>query len=286
MVRPALLFTTAACATALLGTLGARDAHAGHSADPDVDYLAETLDQWDFRLSLTRVDVGVYENVSVGSYYWLPLIKVPEVHARWTFFQSARWAVATQLGYMSFEPKDFDKGAKSDAKLQIVPFELLATYTIRDDLRASLGFGYTEASVASGQLAQASKDAEEESALDSAEASLGVSTGRLDAAFEWRLSDQFAVSAEAQAMLFQKGGGAATQTIQADPRTQLVLHQQASADLNTGARGNLGFGATWAWEHFHLKLGLYRGALVVPLLGTFVRSPLGLMPELDLSWRF
>ncbi len=44
-------------------------AQAGHSDEPDVDYLAETLDQWDVRLSPTRLDVGVYENVSVGMYY-------------------------------------------------------------------------------------------------------------------------------------------------------------------------------------------------------------------------
>jgi len=277
---------TAACATALLGTFGARDAHAGHSADPDVDYLAETLDQWDFRLSLTRVDVGVYENVSVGSYYWLPLIKVPEVHARWTFFQDARWAVAAQLGYMRVEPKDFDKAAESDAKLQIVPFELLATYTVRDDLRASLGFAYTESAVSSGQLAKSSKASGGDGVVDSAEASLGASTGRLDAAFEWRLGDVLALSAEAQALLFQNAGGAATETIQVDPRTQIVLHQKGSADLNTGARGNLGFGATWAWEHFHAKLGVYRGAIVVPILGTFLRNPWPLLPEVDLSWRF
>ena len=94
------------------------------------------------------------------------------------------------------------------------------------------------------------------------------------------------LSAEAQALLFQNAGGAATETIQADPRTQIVLHQKGSADLNTGARGNLGFGATWAWEHFHLKLGVYRGAIVVPILGTFVRNPSPLLPEADLSWRF
>lgn len=284
-MRPALLRVATAGVMTLLGTLGAREAHAGHSADPDVDYLAETLDQWDFRVSLTRADVGLYENVSIGSYYWLPLVKVPEVHARWTFFQNARWAVATQLGYMSFEPKDFDQGAKSDAKFQVVPFELLATYTVRDDMRASLGFGYTESAVSSGQLLKSREPAEEEGVLDSAEASLGASTGRLDAAFEWRLSDLFAVSAEAQALLFQNAGGAATQTIQADERTEIVLHQKGSADLKTGARGNFGFGATWAWPHFHLKLGLYRGAYVLPIVGTFVGN-LPLFPEVDLSWRF
>jgi len=275
-----------AAGAALLCALASGEARAGHSAAPDVDYLAETLDQWDFRLSLTRVDVGVYENVSVGTYYWLPLLKVPEIHARWTFYQDARWAVATQLGYLSFEPKDFDKEAESNAKLQVVPFELLATYTIRDDMRASLGFGYTEVAIASGQLSQGSSGADAKSPFDSVEASLGLSTGRLDAAFEWRLSDLFAVSAEAQGLLFQNGGGAATETIQADRRTQLVLHQKASADLKTKARGNLGLGATWAWDHFHLKLGLYRGALVVPLVGTFVPNSLPLIPEADLSWRF
>jgi hypothetical protein len=35
-----------------------------------------------------------------------------------------------------------------------------------------------------------------------------------------------------------------------------------------------------------LKLGLYRGAYVLPLVGTFVPTQLKVMPELDLSWRF
>jgi hypothetical protein len=278
-----------AWAGALLVTgclLGSPEARAGHATDPDVDYLAETLDQWEFRLSPTRLDVGVYENVSVGSYYGLLLLKAPELHARWTFFERSKWAVATQLGYLTFSLRDLDKSAEPDLRLQVVPFEVLATYTYRPDLRFSLGVGYTEVAVSSGELAPTQSGDADEDLFESAKGSLGVSTGRLDLATEYRISDLIALSAEAQLLLFQRGGGAATETLQPDRRTQIVLHQKANADLKTQARGNFGVGVTWAWDTFHLKLGLYRGAYVLPLVGTFVPTQLKVVPELDLSWRF
>ena len=266
-------------------------AQAGHTDEPDVDYLAETLDQWDVRLSPTRLDVGVWENVSVGSYYPLWLLKAREIHVRWTFYETEKWAVATQLGFLRFRPKDLNESFDTQSTFRIVPFELLGTYTYRPDLRFSVGVAYAEASVDSGPIqvetdtTTTDENGEESDAVADVEGTLGISTGRLELAAEWRMSDFVAFSAEAQVLLVQKGGGSGTQSFKVDERTTVEVQEKGNADLNTKAQGNLGGAVTWAWDTFHLKAGLYYGHYALPLVGAFLPSPI-LMPELDFSWRW
>lgn len=266
-------------------------AQAGHTDEPDVDYLAETLDQWDVRLSPTRLDVGVWENVSVGSYYPLWLLKAREIHVRWTFYETEKWAVATQLGLLRFRPKDLNESFDTQSTFRIVPFELLGTYTYRPDLRFSVGVAYAEASVDSGPIqvetdtTTTDENGEESDAVADVEGTLGISTGRLELAAEWRMSDFVAFSAEAQVLLVQKGGGSGTQSFKVDERTTVEVQEKGNADLNTKAQGNLGGAVTWAWDTFHLKAGLYYGHYALPLVGAFLPSPI-LMPELDFSWRW
>jgi hypothetical protein len=266
-------------------------AQAGHSDAPDVDYLAETLDQWDVRLSPTRLDVGVYENVSVGLYYPLWLLKAREIHARWTFYQTEKWAVATQLGFLRFRPKDLIEDFDTESTFRIVPFELVGTYTYRPDLRFSLGIAYAEVSADTGPIqvetdtTTTDEDGEESDAVADVEGTLGISTGRLELAAEWRMSDFMAFSAEAQVLLVQKGGGAGTQSFQVDERTTVEVQEKGSADLKTKPQGNLGGAVTWASDTLHLKAGLYYGHYALPIVGAFIPTPT-LIPELDFSWRW
>ena len=99
------------------------------------------------------------------------------------------------------------------------------------------------------------------------------------------MSDFVAFSAEAQVLLVQKGGGSGTQSFKVDERTTVEVQEKGNANLNTKAQGNLGGAATWAWDTFHLKAGLYYGHYALPLVGAFLPSPI-LMPELDFSWRW
>ena len=172
-----------------------------------------------------------------------------------------------------------------------MPFELLGTYTYRPDLRFSVGVAYAEASVDSGPIqvetdtTTTDENGEESDAVADVEGTLGISTGRLELAAEWRMSDFVAFSAEAQVLLVQKGGGSGTQSFKVDERTTVEVQEKGNADLNTKAQGNLGGAATWAWDTFHLKAGLYYGHYALPLVGAFLPSPI-LMPELDFSWRW
>lgn len=258
-------------------------AQAGHTDEPDVDYLAETLDKWDVRLSLTRLDVGVWKNIQLGTYTLPWLFRGKNLHARATFYQDETWAAALQLGILAFNPRDLNEDFEADVDFRIIPAKLQLTWTRNADERATVGIGWAQ--TLTDYAPGSSDDDEESEAVKNLEATLGASTGRLELAYEYRLSDFTALSAESQIMLFQRFGQGADAVITVDERTTVEIHEKAGAEDEGGFKGNIGGAVTWAWDTVHLKLGLYYGHYVVPLVGAFVPNPI-FMPELDLSWRW
>jgi len=92
-----------------------------------------------------------------------------------------------------------------------------------------------------------SDDEEDSEAVKKLDGTLGASTGRLELAYEYRVS---------------------------------------GVEDDGGFKGNIGGTLTLAWDTFHLKVGLYYGYYVLPMIGAFVESPLSAIPEIDLSWRW
>lgn len=283
-----------------------RPARAGHTDEPDVDTLAESLDAWDVRLSLVRFDVGVYENVQLGTYYWLWLAKARNLWARWTFWQTEKWAAAAQLGFLAFNPRDLNEDFETNATFRIIPFKTQLTYTLNPDTRFTVGLAYaqtiSDASKSIGSSPESAGESAAEAAAESAasstdgssgssettteiEGTFGVSTARMELAAEWRWSDVTAFGLESQIMLFQNGGAAANETFQIDPRTRIELYQKGSGQDDNKFRANIGGNVQFAWNTFHLKAGVYFGEWVVPMVGAFVPG-IPLIPELDMSWRW
>lgn len=275
-------------------------ARAGHTDEPDVDALAESLDQWDFRLSLVRFDAGVYENVQLGTYYPLWLLKARNLWVRWTFWQDDKWAAAAQLGFLAFNPRDLSKDFDTDATFRIIPFKTQLTYTLNPDTRFTVGLAYAQtisdaskpAKPSAESAAAAAEDATStEESTDSSETTtdiegtFGVSTARMELAAEWRWSDLTAFGLESQIMLFQNGGAAANETVNIPPRTKVELYQKGSGQDDDKFRANIGGNVQFAWDTFHLKAGVYFGEWVIPMVGAFVPG-IPFIPELDMSWRW
>lgn len=274
---------------------------AGHSDEPDVDALAESLDQWDVRLSLVRFDLGVYENVQLGTYIWAWPLKARNLYARWTFWQTEKWAAAAQLGFLSFNPRDLSKEFETDATLRIIPFKTQLTYTLNPDTRFTVGLAYAQtvsdasksiepspqsaASAAQMAATETQSSAESSDTTTEIDATFGVSTARMELGAEWRWSDLTAFGLESQIMLFQNGGAAANETFNIDPRTRVELYQKGSGADDDAFRANIGGNIQFAWDTFHLKAGLYFGDYVIPMVGAFVPG-LPFIPELDMSWRW
>ena len=270
----------AAAALVLLSPWAAR---AGHTDEPDVDYLAETLDKWDVRLSLTRLDVGVWENIQVGTYPLLWLLRAKNLYGRATPYQTERWAVALQVGILAFNPRDLIESIEVDVDVRVIPAKLQVTWTRAEAQRLTVGIGWAQALT---DVAPGESDSSDEKSklLKDAEATLGASAGRLELAYEYRLSDLTALVAESQIMLFQRFGQGGDAVVDVDDRTTVEIHEKAGLDTS-GFHGNLGGAVTWAWDTFHLKLGGYYGHYVLPLIGTFTPDPIP-MGEVDLSWRW
>lgn len=252
---------------------------AYHDEAPVTAYSAATLQRWDVHAGPFRVGLGVAETVDLSTFPAFWLLKTPNLMVKWNFLGRPReegLSVAGRLGLFTLKPQDFDEDLDKDLRVNLVPLAFTGTWR-QGDWRYNLTLGYTYVGSNAKDLDTESVDVEGLAAL---------STASISPAIEWRLGRVFALVLEGHVMVYQQATAEASQTLELNEgRTKVELFQSGEAEVAPAPLGNATVSAFWAWETFHLRVGLGYGHYNVPLLDVYLADPT-LVPELDLYWRF
>lgn len=265
---------TAATAAATAALSLATPARADVDRDPQTDFGAATLPQWDLRLGLARFDLGLTDNVMLGTLPLLFALKVKNLQLKWRFYQEGPWSLAASAGILSVNLQDYKKDA-ADVTFFVVPVQLTATYQLQPDLLFHGALAYSGVGTKGGAGTD-DTDVEGVAVVD---------TAVLNPSVEYRLSHRTAAILDANVLLFQRARGTATETHAVDEYTSVEAHQKGGADLKQAFRGNLVLSFLWSWDVFNLRAGLGYGHLELPVAHLFAGKPT-LVPDFDLWWRF
>ena len=140
-----------------MGTLAPHVALADHTLeDPITDMTAYTLHDDEWRVGLWKVEYGVTDTISVGTYtlplaaYLLPVpFTVGSATAKWSFWQSQQkdnqLAGGVRLGFYSVGFAE-----RSDLRMNIIPVELVGSYRRHVGMSLHGGLIFTKVSISGG----------------------------------------------------------------------------------------------------------------------------------------
>ena len=96
---------------------------------------AYTLPDGEFLLGLWKVEYGLLDSVTVGTYHFPWFIKLYNGHVKWRVWQGERWAFGTELGLLHLDFGNLIgalEASDSSASLLIVPWEGLASWRMNE----------------------------------------------------------------------------------------------------------------------------------------------------------
>lgn len=266
----------ALAATLCLCLLESRSALAYHTARRHItDGTAYTLPDKKIRVGLWKVQYGVIDPVTVGTYVLPWVILAPNAHAKWRFFGNEKLALSFGGGilYEDTTLLAFVEDEIGPAQILAMPFELMSSYRFDDRFTLSLGPLWTLIRV-DGALSTENIEGAGQGAGDNFQAS---------STFEWRLSRVTALTLHGRYVFFQRQtlGGEAT----ANPDDFTTVDAVASGDEDYAFSGaySVAVNVVFSWPIFNLRAGLGYGNYNIPALN-FVLPDKRFFPELDLYW--
>lgn len=271
---PALALEAALCAL-----LVATPARADHTpATPITEGTAYTREKGHFRLGLWKLQYGVFDSLTVGT-YWPPYLALaPNLHAKWRFWRSDSLALSLQASFLTFDTSRFDslEDQSASARVTITTFEPTASYRFNDAWSLSSGLVFTNVRV---------EGALDEDAFQGA-ADGAVSNGQLTASLEYRLTRVTALVLDARYLVAQRARATVAATVTPDAYTTVEAHGSASTSaLDFPRAWSLVPSVALSWKHFYLRAGVGYGNWSLPLVN-FVLPGKSVIPELDVSWFF
>jgi hypothetical protein len=262
-----------------LAALAARPAAAYHTKDQHItDESAYTLRQKDFRVGIWKLQYGIIDQVTAGTYIWPWVLRVSNLHAKWRFWHNDTWAFSAFAGFYHFDTKTLDKVDEDtgNATVDVVPFELASSYRFDDRFTLTLAPVWTTV-VLKGTL----HDDDLKGAGEGA-----VNNFQLTATFEWRLSKVTAFLFHGRYLVVQRAHAQGDVILHPDEFTTIEVHAAGKTDaIDFRNAGSLVISSVFSWEHFNLRTGLSFGNYNVPGVN-FVLGQFLVIPDLDLYWIF
>ncbi len=272
MRRPHLRALLVALCTAL-------PAHAYHTKDQHVtEESAYTLRKHDFRVGLWKTQYGIIDQVTAGTYVWPWVFRVANLHLKWRYWHDDTWAFSVFTGFFHLDTRnlqsvDDDAG---NAVIDVVPFELAASYRFDDSYTLSVAPVWTTVNV-KGDLANDDLKGAGEGA---------VNNFQLTATFEWRISRVTALLFHGRYLVAQRAHARGDVVLHPDEYTTVEVHAAGTTDaLDFRRAGSLTIGAVYSWQYFNLRTGLSFGNYNVPGINFVIGAPL-VVPDVDLYWIF
>jgi len=264
-------------ATAIL--IAASNARADHDAtDRATDDSAYTLDGGSLRIGLWKVQYGVLDILTVGTYTVPWVVLAATVHAKLRLFYADPVAVTAQVGFAYFDSarlRTLDESA-GRAIVTALPLEAYVSYRFDDPFTLSGGVSYTEVGV-DGVLAGNAFDGAAQGASDNVQ---------LMATAELRFSRVLALIVVGRWLVLQRAVGQGQAVLHPDAFTTVVVNGDVAANefaVRDAYSIVPSLHLSWGW--FNLRAGVGYGNFNVPLLN-FVLPDRTLIPELDLFFVF
>lgn len=242
------------------------------------DDTAYTRERGHFRLGLWKLQYGVLDSLTVGTYWPAYAGLAPNLHVKWRPYHGEALTVAAQANFLTFDTKRFESldSEPVGARLTIATFEPLVTYRFHRDFSLTGGLAFTVVRV-DGQL----EDGSFQGAGDGA-----VSNTQALATLEWRASRVTTVLLHGRYLIAQRARATVEATIQADPFTTIEAHGSASTNrLDFPRAWSVVPSVAFGWKHLFLRFGVGYGNWSLPFVNLVSprKTPI---PDLDVSWYF
>ncbi len=237
---------------------------------------AYTLPDGEFLLGLWKVEYGLLDSVTVGTYHFPWFIKLYNGHVKWRVWQGERWAFGTELGLLHLDFGNLIgalEASDSSASLLIVPWEGLASWRMNESWTFSGGFF--------ANLIRVSGDTSD-GELNGAAATSNL---QLTGTAEWRWSDVTALVLHGRWLVKQTASASSDLTVQVDDYTTVEVVGTANTDALDFRAASLTGSFVWSWDTFNLRAGLGYGHWSFPLVGFVSPAPMPIL-DFDMHWVF
>lgn len=267
---------TAALTTVVAMVLGTRAASAD---DRILDDTAYTVPPGKIRAGLWKLQYGVANlpGLEVGTYLlpyatWAFGVRSANVQARYQLIRSERWAITAGAGLTYADLTGLDV----DAKVWIVPTQLLAAVRVTSRLSLGAGVMYTRMTGEASYNEDEAGEFRGAVAVDNAQAWLSLM---------FKLSTGWSLYLESRGIAATEAAAQGDARVIVDDRTtvDVVVTGKASIDELKGASSLAVL--QWSGQRFRLRVGVGYGNFNLPIVNFILPEPT-LYPELDLFWVF
>jgi hypothetical protein len=250
---------------------------AAENAQRVTDDTAHTLDAGRLRIGVWKIQYGLLDFATIGSYTLPWAVLAANVHGKLRIVQVGPLAVAAQAGIAYFDSTrvrwlDHSVG---DAVVTVVPLEALCSFRLGEAFTVSASAAYTEVAV-DGGLSLRAFDGAGRGAADNFQ---------LTATAELRLSRAFALIVHGRWLMLQRIAGKANATLYPDAFTTVEVNSSAAGDFSVRDAFSIVPSVLASLGMLNLRAGVGYGNFNVPLLN-FVLPSRTLIPELDLYLLF
>ncbi len=243
-----------------------------------IDQTAYTLEGGRLRLGLFKIQFGLLDFLTVGTYTAPWAVLAATFHAKLRLLQTGPFALGVQAGIGYFDSTRLRWVDRSigNAVVVAVPLEAFGSFRATDSFDLSIGVAYTEVSV-DGALSYQALEGAGRGAADNFQ---------LTASNEIRLSGMFALVIELRWLVLQRVAANADATLYPDMFTTVVVHSGGSAsDFEVRDAFSIVPSLLMTVGVFNVRLGVGYGNFNVPLIN-FVLPERSLIPEADLFFLF
>jgi hypothetical protein len=247
------------------------------------DQTAYTMQQNEWRLGLFRVEYGIWDSVSVGTYTLPWILTIFSGMGKWRFYDSSSgdFSASTRLSTLVFDLGSFqerfgDKPAEDDpsATLVVIPFELATSYKLNTNMTLSAEMVFTSVKLEG-----------EGGSDDGVKGAAATSNGQLGLTFEWRWTDVTAFVLHFRTLMYQTAQASAGTTVILDEYTTLEIVGSGETDALDYKASSIVPSLHWSWDSFNLRAGLGYGNWNIPGVN-FVVPTKSTIVDFDLFWRF
>lgn len=242
------------------------------------DLTAYTLGKNEIRIGLWKVEYGVTDTVSVGTYTFPWAITMPSVTAKWNVWtapqEKDQLAAGVRAGLYSLDLQRLSGGAVP-SRLNIIPVELVGSYRRDAGMSVHAGLLLTK-------MAISGSSPDEETLRGAAAADNAQAFGQI----EWRWGRTTAFITELRLLLKQTLSGSVSAELRPDPFTTATVATRGETDVADFKNASFLSGAFhWSWGGFNLRMGLGLGNLIVPAVNMVLPVKF-IFPDFDVYYRF
>lgn len=254
-------------------------AAADHTSESRItEQTAYTREQKHIRAGLFTAEGGVFDSLTVGT-YWLPwAFVVPNLSVKWRPLFSDPVALAVKVSALTFNTKNVsfldDTGAS--ARLFIGTIEPFFSYRFNSKWTLSTSVPFTAVKV-DGEVSDDSFQGAGAAAVSNLQVTL---TG------EYRLTSKTAFVLHGRYLVFQRTKAKVNTTIQADDYSTIEAHAAATTNaLSFPHAFSVVPSVVFSWKHLYVRAGVGYGNWSVPVANLVLpkKTP---VPDLDVAYYF